>query len=402
MSVLGLPILFLLLALSPLQTSSLPQPDTVEDKIEIANEILSSLERATVFLEERPWYFTVNSMMAFRVLQVELRGVFYAWARNPQLQSLSQRAGNLSKKLVILLRKSISYLKTRDPARLQVFQPVVKMGFWKLTGAWIHTNASMVYDTFQSPESLLRDHNNQCIMELLGTSSNASHPCSCPEFCRNLMTTPGCSGYYLNHQLLYFLFSRMVGCKEGLFKETQHFMNLYCANMMDLNQRIEINGEAHSMQGLFMGNIMLCGVGGFADFYKLEWLETILSWQDPQGGCFGKQSGCSVHDTAMAMGALGGFLYVLVKFPQAESKTPCKVSSSCAEKMVGGRHLSFQILYFLFSRMVGCTQGVYSHTEFFLKLLCSHMMNLNQESVTYRYSYGIQRLFMRNNFTQEQ
>ena len=32
---------------------------------------------------------------------------------------------------------------------------------------------------------------------------------------------------------------------------------------------------------------MLCGIGGFSDFYKLRWLEAILSWQKPQEGCFG-------------------------------------------------------------------------------------------------------------------
>lgn len=34
--------------------------------------------------------------------------------------------------------------------------------------------------------------------------------------------------------------------------------------------------------------VMFCGIGGFSDFYKLPWLEAILSWQKPQEGCFGK------------------------------------------------------------------------------------------------------------------
>lgn len=33
---------------------------------------------------------------------------------------------------------------------------------------------------------------------------------------------------------------------------------------------------------------MLCGISGFSDFYKLQWLEAILSWQKPREGCFGK------------------------------------------------------------------------------------------------------------------
>lgn len=34
--------------------------------------------------------------------------------------------------------------------------------------------------------------------------------------------------------------------------------------------------------------VMFCGLGGFSDFYKLRWLEAILSWQKPQEGCFGR------------------------------------------------------------------------------------------------------------------
>ena len=29
-------------------------------------------------------------------------------------------------------------------------------------------------------------------------------------------------------------------------------------------------------------------MSGFSDFYKLRWLQAILSWQKPQEGCFGE------------------------------------------------------------------------------------------------------------------
>lgn len=34
--------------------------------------------------------------------------------------------------------------------------------------------------------------------------------------------------------------------------------------------------------------VMFCGMGGFSDFYKLRWLEAILSWQKQREGCFGE------------------------------------------------------------------------------------------------------------------
>ena len=34
--------------------------------------------------------------------------------------------------------------------------------------------------------------------------------------------------------------------------------------------------------------VVLCGMSGFSDFYKLRWLQAILSWQKPREGCFGE------------------------------------------------------------------------------------------------------------------
>ncbi|XP_031800817.1 UPF0764 protein C16orf89 homolog [Sarcophilus harrisii] len=83
---------------------------------------------------------------------------------------------------------------------------------------------------------------------------------------------------------------------------------------------------------------MFCGLSGYSDFYKHRWLQSILTWQRPKEGCFGKPydnskqllrdaedqqqslrrvkrrekriaDGCSSHNTAVAVAALGGFLY---------------------------------------------------------------------------------------------
>lgn len=65
----GLLLLLLLLALLPLQPSSLPRPDTTEGKVTIADLILSALERATLFLEERLPEVNLDGVVGFRVLQ---------------------------------------------------------------------------------------------------------------------------------------------------------------------------------------------------------------------------------------------------------------------------------------------------------------------------------------------
>ncbi|KAM5331013.1 UPF0764 protein C16orf89 homolog isoform 2-T2 [Glossophaga mutica] len=313
MSSLGLLLLLLLLA-PPLWSSSLPPLDTPEGKATIAGLILSALERATSFLKKRLPEINLDGAVGFRVLEE--------------------------------------------------FQPTIQPGFWKLPHVWTHTNASMVYPTLE-PQEFSEEQSDLCLVQLLGTSTDSSQPCRLSDFCRTLMTKPGCSGYCLSHQLLFFLSARMKGCTNGLFRQSQHYMNLFCANMMDLNQRAEAIGYAYPSRDVFMENIMLCGIGGFSDFYKLRWLEAILSWQKPQEGCFGmpdaedeelskviqhqqhylrrvkrreKQfaDGCSSHNTAMAVGALGGFLYVLAQYPAANRELQQATMTTSTATQVDG------------------------------------------------------------------
>lgn len=41
---------------------------------------------------------------------------------------------------------------------------------------------------------------------------------------------------------------------KGLFRQSQHYMDLFCANMMDLNQRAEAAGYAYPIRDIFMEN----------------------------------------------------------------------------------------------------------------------------------------------------
>ncbi|XP_042827580.1 UPF0764 protein C16orf89 homolog isoform X2 [Panthera tigris] len=377
MSSPGLLLLLLLLSASPpLRPSSLAPPETPEGKATITGLILSALERAISFLEKRLPEINLDGVVGFRVLEVQLKGVQEKWARDPQLQPLSLSVGKLVEKLAPLLHRSIFYLELSDPKYLREFQSTIQPGFWKLPRAWTCTDASMVYPTFETQDSFSEESSDSCLVQLLGTGLS--------DFCRTLMTKPGCSGYCLSHQLLFFLSARLKGCTEGLFRHSQHYMNLFCANMMDLNQRAEAIGYAYPTRDIFMENsepwrctlgtkqlgvpdsqgahththelpdrankntgcpVMFCGISGFSDFYKLWWLEAILNWQKPEEGCFGRPAaedeelltaiqhqqhvlrrvkrrekqftdGCSSHNTAMAVAALGGFLYILAEYPQ--------------------------------------------------------------------------------------
>lgn len=44
------------------------------------------------------------------------------------------------------------------------------------------------------------------------------------------------------------------GCTRGLFRQSQHYMNVFCANMMDLNRRADAIGYAYPTRDIFMEN----------------------------------------------------------------------------------------------------------------------------------------------------
>uniref|UniRef100_A0A2K5CI54 Chromosome 16 open reading frame 89 n=1 Tax=Aotus nancymaae TaxID=37293 RepID=A0A2K5CI54_AOTNA len=252
-------------------------------------------------------------------LPEQLKGVQEKWAQETLLQPLSLRVGALGEKLEAAIQRSLLYLKLSDPKYLREFLPTLQPGFWKLPHAWTHTNASLVYATFEPQDSFSEESSDMCLVQLLGTGMDSSQPCGLSDLCRSLMTKPGCLGYCLSHQLLFFLWARMRGCTQGLFQQSQDYINLFCANMMDLNCRTEAIGYEYPTRDIFMENsmasilapgqrsrvflppkdaavtelytdgpVMFCGMGGFSDFYKLRWLEAILSWQKQREGCFGE------------------------------------------------------------------------------------------------------------------
>lgn len=125
------------------------------------------------------------------------------------------------------------------------------------------------------------------------------------------MTTVNCADYSLSHQLLYLIIAEIKNCTDivKLRKAVsiQHLKKVYCTNMMKINLEIEDEDFPLHRRDLFMENIMLCGMIGYSDFIKTQWLEAILSWQNPTG-CYLRIDNCTSHLTGIAAGALGVFL----------------------------------------------------------------------------------------------
>ncbi|XP_015236884.1 PREDICTED: UPF0764 protein C16orf89 homolog [Cyprinodon variegatus] len=233
-------------------------------------------------------------LIFFRV-QAELKEAVRTWPHTDPL-SWAQRttAVTLLNRLDQSLEKAVAALKLNDPKYYREFEPLLTWTFWTIPQEWRTTDPSLVYPSTLTSECYDEQLSDKCLTLLLGTWKMNGTPCIVTKPCRDTMTRFGCPCYSLSHQLLYFMIGRMV--------------------------------------------ILICGLAGFSDFHKTDWLQHILRLQDDEVGCFGRDKsfisqiigdelleqlqphrrvkrrekilpdGCSSHMTAVAVGALGGYL----------------------------------------------------------------------------------------------
>ncbi|XP_026993910.1 UPF0764 protein C16orf89 homolog [Tachysurus fulvidraco] len=311
---------------------------------EVIDDILDTLSKGVDFFEQQSRDMNLDGVVGYVILQAQLQEATKSQTHSDSL-NLSQRsiAMSLVKKLDKSLALAVTSLQETDPKYYKEFEPVLSASFWSLPRERISTDPSLSYTSPGSVECYDEQLGDKCMTLLLGTWKDDGTPCIVTKACRDTMTRFGCPDYSLSHQLLYFMIGTMKGCTRMLKGElrlsrvnitVQQYQKIFCSNMMKSNQEIGVKGFTGQIQDIFMENILLCGLAGFSDFYKAAWLQHILTWQDKELGCFGKnedysqmfeeyldtlhkrvkrrektlKDGCSSHTTGVAMSALGGYL----------------------------------------------------------------------------------------------
>ncbi|XP_077387553.1 UPF0764 protein C16orf89 homolog isoform X2 [Festucalex cinctus] len=280
--------------------------------------------------------------------RAELKEAVRTWPHSDPI-SWAQRtvAVGLVKRLDRIFDNAVAALRHNDPKYYQEFEPILSWTFWQVPQERSSTDASLVYAATTTSECYDEQLSDKCLTLLLGTWKQKGTPCIVTKPCRDTMTQFGCPHYSLSHQLLYFMIGKMKGCSNLLKGDTRpsranmterSYQKIFCSNMMKTNQDIVATGLSQQTADIFIENILICGLAGFSDFYKAEWLQHILRLQDAELGCFGRDrsiisqmigdelleqlqphhrvkrrekilpDGCSSHMTAVAVGALGGYL----------------------------------------------------------------------------------------------
>ncbi|XP_034749395.1 UPF0764 protein C16orf89 homolog [Etheostoma cragini] len=320
----------------------------LRSQAEVIDDVLGSLSRGASFLERQHEHINLDGVVGFLMLQAELKEAVRTWPHSDPV-SWAQRSSAVAlvKRLDQSLDKAVAALQQNDPKYYKEFEPVLSWSFWLIPQEWSSTDPSLVSSSTMTTECYDEQLSDKCLTLLLGTWKINGTPCIVTKPCRDTMTRFGCPHYSLSHQLLYFMIGKMRGCTNLLKGDTRasrvniterSYQKIFCSNMMKTNQDIIRDGLTEQTVDIFIENILVCGLAGFSDFYKVDWLQHILRLQDEEVGCFGRDKriisqiigdelleqlqlhrrvkrrekilpdGCSSHMTAVAVGALGGYL----------------------------------------------------------------------------------------------
>ncbi|XP_055366841.1 UPF0764 protein C16orf89 homolog isoform X2 [Betta splendens] len=301
---------------------------------EVIDDILGSLSRGASFLEQQHEHINLDGVVGFLMMQAELKEAVRTWPHTDPV-SWAQRtsAVTLVRRLDQSFNKAVTALQQNDPKYYREFEPLLSWSFWLIPQEWSSTDPSLVYSSTMTTECYDEQLSDKCLTLLLGTWKMNGTPCIVTKPCRDTMTRFGCPHYSLSHQLLYFMIGKMRGCTNLLKGDTrasranmteQNYQRIFCSNMMKTNQDIIKDGLTDQTVDIFIENT--------------DWLQHILRLQDEEAGCFGRDrsivsqiigdelleqlqphrrvkrrekilsDGCSSHMTAVAVGALGGYL----------------------------------------------------------------------------------------------
>ncbi|XP_077980426.1 UPF0764 protein C16orf89 homolog [Glandiceps talaboti] len=314
-------------------------------------QVLDALDKAVSYLGNEYTEVNADVVLGVRMAEGQLKVLLDRMVNFELLPPVDrdtlQRIQASYDKLTFLGDVTTPQLLKSDPDQLMHLGKMLRRGFWDIYAPTRKVDENLAMDHIVSGEFLNEDATDDCIEELLGTSDDSIKPCDVSDTCVKLMTTPGFRLYTLSHQVLYLEIAQQAGCADEIERRLQEngvlvdpnlMMETFCTNM--LNEAIEFANAGYPSKGqdLFMEQGLLCGLDGYREFFRSEWLQSILTWQDPTG-CFKSDSmsafahkdntstpqqesvkrrekilddGCSSHKTSVAVGILSGYVrYIL-------------------------------------------------------------------------------------------
>jgi hypothetical protein len=303
--------------------------------LKYAGQALNALERLLNFFESDVNNLNLDGLYGLRIAQGQLNILHKILNSTSHITDKNNYIHSLSIQIERIANKSLIQLAEKSSFYLHRFALITNKPFLieyesrKINKKYLETGDRR--SDFDENES------DNCFAELLGSTDrpNATK-CFITQSCWLLMTSPMATDYRLTHQLLWFLVAKNIGCIDNRTisnlanKHLKYLEDRYCSNIY---HDAQINLENNNNQDLFLEQLLLCSIIGYEEFLRIDWLNTILTWQHSTYGCFGSDSdsnesnvkikrhllfeqemnnGCLSHKSGLASGVLAiyvrGFL----------------------------------------------------------------------------------------------
>ncbi|GIX94932.1 UPF0764 protein C16orf89 [Caerostris darwini] len=240
---------------------------------------LHALDRGLSFMEDRIEDINLDAVLGTRLVEEHLSTLLEFEPRT--VSAISGRLVALQDKARRISEVGSQNVRSNDPDYSEAVGRVMDPSKKPLWHPSRQTSPALVLKPLPCSQSAFNETNSDtCLQEVVGTRSKRA--CRVSRRCTDVMSSPRQQGYILTHQVLYWQMLQMRDCVHDVPESLQ--MSL-CSNVMRDAERIAHALYPRTHRDLFMEQIGLCGLWGFRDFRRSEWLDTILSWQQPSG-CF--------------------------------------------------------------------------------------------------------------------
>lgn len=290
----------------------------------LLKEVLQAIHKALDFFQSDSHQVNLDGLFGIRVAQGQLADVL----QNALLGSISlPRSLRVEVTSLVTQMESISQHVTnnlQDTDYYRSFEPVVSKA-WNSSYSIRHVTRSSV-PRFEPEKLKALVHNydeprgDRCFEEIFGSarlpnSRKLVPKCTIRPGCRTYLLEGTTNGYHLTHQLLYLNYG-MQNCTRKIEHITGRSLEVMlrdrCTRAYGEAVTLFESGVPHYLRDYFMEDLTVCGILGFQEFFRFDWLRLIMSFQSASG-CFAEKVETRQKRHVGFFGARGGMRKLLVE-----------------------------------------------------------------------------------------
>ncbi|XP_066295506.1 UPF0764 protein C16orf89 homolog [Branchiostoma lanceolatum] len=270
--------------------------------------VTEALQRAVRFFSDSYTETNLDGLYGLRVAEGQL--ILLLESRNDDehrvefydtvLDSLRQVLEEISD----VANRTLPEIEARNPGYYEQFLEVVNKPY--IIEAFPRTLEIQENDQYKPSvkkrlPTFNEEESDKCMSYMMGSKIRGHDTkevrCTITDRCWSLVTIPDTSAYVITHQLLYTVLAEHVGCtnelnsyarQQGFLEGVPGMQRRLCSAILSQAEFLARNGPPQPEQDLFMEQAVVCGMLGYTNFLRPDWLQKIMTWQRPDG-CFGKE-----------------------------------------------------------------------------------------------------------------